>query len=155
MERCALLMARVASPSEIPGARLNEIVTDGNWALVIHSQRYVRGREVSERRQRYGCAARRSQVNILQGLSRLLELRRHFHDYVVLIQRAVHGGYLPLSECIIERIVDVLRSHPQAAGGIAVDHQLCLVIPYPAGLYSRPAVLAEDAFLPTTAAPRH
>ena len=31
MESWTLSMACVACPREIPGARLNEIVTDGNW----------------------------------------------------------------------------------------------------------------------------
>ena len=119
-------MPSVAWPRETPGARLNEIVTDGKLALVIHRQRYVRGLEVSERRQRYGCAAGGAQINILQRLGRLLELRRDFHDHVVLVERTVHGGNLPLPEGVVERVINILRRNSQPAGGVAVNHQLRL-----------------------------
>src|ERR1700734_2684604 len=95
-------------------------------ALVIHRQRYVGRREVSKGRQGYGRAEGRPQVNILQRIGGLLELRRDLHDHVILVERTVNGRDLPLSEGIVKRIINVLRGDAQPAGGVAVDHQLGL-----------------------------
>ena len=39
----------------------------------------------------------------------------------MLVELAEHGGDLPLPERVVERIVDQLRRHAQAADGVAVD----------------------------------
>ena len=126
MERCDFFDGLRRLSKRNSGSQVERNRDRRKLALVIHRQRNVGGHEVSERRQRYGRAAGGAQVNILQSLGRLLELRRDFHDHVVLVERTVHGGDLPLSEGVVERIVDVLRGYTQPAGGVAIDHQLRL-----------------------------
>ena len=53
-------------------------------------------------------------------------MRRNFHDHVILVQRPVHGRDLPLSERVVESVVQGLRSNAQTAGGITIDHELGL-----------------------------
>ena len=95
-------------------------------ALVIHGQRSIRRLKMREGRQRHRRSRGRAQINILQGFGSLLELRRNFHDHVILVQRPVHGGNLPLPKGVVESIVQGLRSDPHPAGGVAIDHQLGL-----------------------------
>ena len=79
-----------------------------------------------ESRQRNGRSSGRLQINILQGFRRLLKLRCNFHHHVILVQRPVHRRDLPLSEGIVERIVEGLRRNSHPARRIAVDHQFGL-----------------------------
>ena len=62
-----------------------------------------------EGRQWHGRPCGRAQINILQGLGSLLKLRRNFHDHVILVQRPVHGGNLPLPKRVVESVVQRLR----------------------------------------------
>src|SRR6202789_4731137 len=63
---------------------------------------------------------RRPYVHVLQIHWRLPELRSDLQDYVVLIDRRIHGRNLRLSEGFIERIVDHLRryAHPRCSGPV-------------------------------------
>ena len=69
-------------------------------------------------------SARGADVDILQRLRALPVARRHFHDDVVLVLRAVDGGDLALSERIVKRVVDFAGVDPQAAGGCPIDQQI-------------------------------
>ena len=95
-------------------------------ALVIHRQRRVRRFIVSECRQRHGRSRGRAQVDVLQGLRSLLELRRHFHDDVILVEWPVHGRNLALPKRVVESIVQSRSIDSHAAGRIAIDDQLGL-----------------------------
>ncbi len=53
-----------------------------------------------------------------------LEVLSHFHHHVVLVQLGEDCGNLPLTECIVERVVDVGHRDAQARSGVAIDHQL-------------------------------
>ena len=45
-------------------------------------------------------------MNQLEGVRVLPELRRHLHYHVVLVQLGVHGGDFALPESIVQGIVD-------------------------------------------------
>ena len=62
-------------------------------------------------------------VDILERVGTLLELRSDLHHHVILVESLVHRGDLPLAKGVVERVVDGLRSDAQAAGRVAVDHQ--------------------------------
>jgi hypothetical protein len=73
--------------------------------LVIHRQRRVRGLVARKGGQRHGRSGGRAQINVLQGFRSLLELRCNFHDHVILVQRPVHSGDLPLSKRVVQGVV--------------------------------------------------
>jgi hypothetical protein len=50
--------------------------------------------------------------------------RVDLHHHVVLIDRAVDDRYLTLSECVIERVVDLAGADAKACGGIAIDLEI-------------------------------
>ena len=93
---------------------------------MIHRQRSIRRLVVRERSQWNGRSGGRPQIDILQGLGSLLELRRNLHDHVILIERPVHRRNLPLPKGVVERVVQGLRSNSQTAGRVAIDDQLRL-----------------------------
>ena len=102
-------MRLTASLRAIPGARLNDKVTDGKLSLMVHCERRRGRRVMGECAQRNHPAVSRANVDLFQSFRALPELRLHFHDNVVLIQLRVHRRYLPLPEGIVERVVDHLR----------------------------------------------
>ena len=54
-----------------------------------------------------------------------MKSRRHLQHHVVLIQLGEHGGYLPLSIRIVQRVVDHRRRDAKPGSGGAVVNQLC------------------------------
>ena len=71
-----------------------------------------------------GGAAGGADIDVLQRLGRLPVARRHLHDDMVLVLRAVDGRDLALAECVIQRVVDLAGADAQPACGGAVDHQV-------------------------------
>src|SRR5882757_7129817 len=63
-------------------------------------------------------------VDIFEGVRRLLELRVGFQNYVVLIQLGVDRGDLTLAEGVIQSVVDVGGENAEARGGVAVDGEI-------------------------------
>src|SRR5215470_7532920 len=66
----------------------------------------------------------RMNIDALEGVGILLELRVHFQDNVVLIQLRVNRGDLALSEGVVESVVDVGGKNSQTRSRIAVDHNV-------------------------------
>src|SRR5438034_775912 len=73
ISRAAPLMASTASPSEAPGARLNEIVTAGNWPWCAITRGVAQHRLLAQAREQ----PRRPQAQLLlvRVLEAILELR--------------------------------------------------------------------------------
>ncbi len=65
-------------------------------------------------------------IDILEGIGTLLELLRHLHYDVVLVNPLIHRRYLPLAKCIVERIIDRLWTQAQPRSGIAINYQVRL-----------------------------
>ena len=64
--------------------------------------------------------AGRTDINLIQELRILPELRRRLHHDVILIQRRIHRRYLALTESIVERVVDQLRGDVEPRSGRAI-----------------------------------
>ena len=52
-----------------------------------------------------------------------LKVRFHFQDDVILVQLGKDGGDLPLSESIVERIVNHLGCDPQTRGCVPINDE--------------------------------
>src|SRR5450631_654983 len=91
-----------------------------------HRQRRGGGGEVCQCVQRNRLPLGRSHINLAQELRVLPKFRRSLHDDVILIQRRVHGGYLPLSERVVQSVVDQLRRNTEArrGGPVILHHSL-------------------------------
>ena len=63
-----------ASPSDTPGARLNEIVTAGNWPWRLMTSGPVVSVGLGDRAQRHLSAARAAEIDRLQPAGALLEV---------------------------------------------------------------------------------
>ena len=73
-----------ASPSDTPGAKLNEIVTDGNWLW------WFTASEVDVRSKRANVlsgtvAGGRPHIDVLQRFGALPEARFNLHHHVILV----------------------------------------------------------------------
>jgi len=110
----------------MPGARLNEIVTDGNWPWWLTASAVIRGAKWVKVLSLTSCPVFRAHVDQVERLGALPELRRNFHHDVVLIQRREHGGHLALAERVVQRIVDSLLRESQARTGVAIDDDVGL-----------------------------
>ena len=109
-------MASTAAPSELPGLRLNESVTAGNWPSWMMASGAVTVLQVRERAQRHHLAGGGFHVNFFQttpGVSWKCRLR--FEDDAVLIELGENGGDLPLAEGVVQRVVNRLRAGYSAA----------------------------------------
>ena len=59
-------------------------------------------------------------IDIVQSLGALPELRRHLHHHMVLIERRVHRRYLALPKGVVQSVIDQLRRDSHPRGGLAV-----------------------------------
>ena len=105
----------------------------GKLALMVHGQRRRRLLEMRESAERHLRAVRRIHVDILQRVGILLEARIDFEHDVILVELREHRGHLPLPEGVVEGVVDCWRQDSEPRGRIAIDHQLCVASPDPAG----------------------
>src|SRR5215467_10106204 len=78
---------------------------------------------MSECRQWNRGSVCRLQINISKRFRALLELRRHLHHNVILVEWKINRGHQTLSERVVESIVQGLWRDPQPAGRIPVDHK--------------------------------
>ena len=62
-------------------------------------------------------------VKTVQIVGVRLKLRFTFEYNVVLIHLRIHGADLPLTEGVIQGVIDGRRRDSQSRGGDAVDHQ--------------------------------
>src|SRR5208283_2756681 len=60
-------------------------------------------------------------VDLVKRFGVLPELRRDLHHDMVLVERRVHRGDLPLPERVVERIVDRLLGETKARSGVTID----------------------------------
>ena len=101
------------SPSETPGARLNEIVTVGSWPewfTVIGPTRVV---ELATELERHELARASSARTACRARSRsCLVLGQQLHDDPVLVRRGVDRGHLPLAVRVVQRVLDLLAVTP-------------------------------------------
>src|SRR5229473_622797 len=63
-------------------------------------------------------------VDIFEGVGRLLELRVGFQHNVILIQLSVDRGDLALAEGVVQSVVDVGGKNAEARGGVAVNREI-------------------------------
>ena len=75
---------------------------------------------------RHHAAAGRVDIEIGQPHRALAVPRRGLHHDVILVERAVHGGDLPLAEGIVERAVDERGRDAEPCGGVAIILQRVL-----------------------------
>ena len=81
---------------------------------------------MSDRRERDLRARGGLDVDAAERGGVVLELLRHLHHHVVLVELLVGGGDLALAEGIRERGVNGERADAEARCGVAVDDQLGL-----------------------------
>ena len=98
------------------------MVAAGKLVLVGDRQRRAGLLEPGDRRQRRLHAAELAgEIELVERARIVLVVRRSFEDHAILVRLRVDRRDLPLAERVVERIVDVLRAHPQTPGGVAVD----------------------------------
>ncbi len=71
-------------------------------------------------------AAGGADIDVLQHLRALPELRRDLHDDMVLVEGVVDRRYLPLAEGVVERVVDLARRDAEPRRRRAVDREIGL-----------------------------
>src|SRR5579859_6256665 len=103
------------------GRQVERKSDDGKLALMIQGERGGIGFDASEGGKRNLRAVGGVDVNILERIGILLELRVHFHDDVILIELRVNRGDLALAEGVVQGVVDVGGKNANARGGIAID----------------------------------
>ena len=112
-----------ASPSDSPGARLNEIVTAGNcpWWLIASGAVVVATWTIALSGTGDPLAARTKILSSAAAVFGLLGL--HLEDDAVQVQLREDDRDLPLAERVVERVVDHLRRDAQPRRRVAVDRQ--------------------------------
>ena len=110
----ALSIDLTASPSDVPGARLNETVTTGNcpWWLMASGALAVSMVVNAPSGTAPPPADRRKTLSSSHGA--LLERRLRLEHDAVLVQLREHGRDLPLAEGVVEGVVEHLRRDAQA-----------------------------------------
>src|ERR1700746_648962 len=63
-------------------------------------------------------------VDIFQGVWRLLKLRVSFQDNVILVELSINGGDLTLAEGVVERVVNIGGQYAKARSGGAIDGEV-------------------------------
>ena len=122
--RIAALMASTAWPSATPWARLNEIVTAGNWLWwLIDSGAVLVLSTFTKVESGTAWPVLELTYSLSSTDSDLLLLRQHFHDQVVGVHLGEILRHLALAERVVQRVVDHLRLDAEARGGVAVDGQ--------------------------------
>ena len=71
-------------------------------------------------------AAAGADIDVVQRLRVLPELRRHLHHHVILVLRVVDHRDLALAEGVVERVVDLADGQPEPRRGGAVDDEIAL-----------------------------
>ena len=125
---CAVSIASTASPSEAPGARLNEIVAAGNWPRwLIDERRRARSTTLRDRATAAPAAcgwpgarstARRCSSSAAEPA---LELGLDLEDHAVLVRLREDRRDQALAERVVERVVDRRRRDAEPARRVAVD----------------------------------
>ena len=120
---CASRIASTASPSEAPGARLNETVADGNWPRWLIASGAVCSSTWAIADSGTCPFARRRgrQVDRAERVQRLLHVRVGFEDHPVLVRLSEDRRDDALAERVIERVVDRRRRDPEPRRGRAID----------------------------------
>ena len=118
----ALSMAVTAWPSAVPGARLKESVTAGNWPWWFTASGETCVVPIFTKVES-GTAwpVGALDVELLQGCEIALHVGRDFEDQVVGIHLGEVLRDLALAEGVVERGVDHGGLDAEAGGGIAVD----------------------------------
>ena len=117
-------MALTASPIAVPGSRLNEIVTDGNWPWWLTTSGATLTTLSTSVDSGTCWPARGVDVDVVQRFRPVLELRVDLQDDVVLVQGRVHGRDDALAEGVVERVVDGGGQDAVARGDIALDRDV-------------------------------
>ena len=98
--------ACTASPSDPPGARLNETVTAGNCPWRLTTSGVVVSVNLGKDVQRHLAPADGPDIEELQRLRALPKLGHHFQHDTILVQLGKHRGDLPLAERVVEGVVN-------------------------------------------------
>src|SRR5271165_6945217 len=88
----------------------------GKLPLMVDRQGSNGGLVPGNGAQRNYRAVRGVNVDVFQRGRALPELRGHFHDHVVLVQRRIHGADLGLAESVVESGVNRLRGDAEPGG---------------------------------------
>jgi len=89
--------------------------------LMGYRQRCVGAAEGGKRRQRHLITRIGHDIQLMQDIRIAGVVRRQVHDHVILVQRFIDRGNLPLAERIVEQRVNHLHVHAQLRGTIPVD----------------------------------
>src|SRR3954471_498019 len=105
----------------------NYSITEGNvgckvecqgdrWKLplVANRERCPLPFEVRYRSKRNLSAGVGWDVDVFERVWIALELRSHFHNHVILIQRSVHGGHLTLTKRVVQHVINHLRCNAES-----------------------------------------
>ena len=84
----------------------------------------LRGREVRKCAEWNFGPMRRVYIDVLERIGTLAVSGIHLHHHVILVLCLVHYGHLPLSERVVQRVVDGHRRNTQAGGGLPIDHHV-------------------------------
>ena len=104
--RSAAVMALTASPSDAPGARLNEIVAAGNWPRWLITSGALRSLMRAIVSSGTCCPPLAAHVESAERRGTALELGLHLEHDAVLVGLREDRRDEPLAECVVERVVD-------------------------------------------------
>src|SRR5256885_11422576 len=93
---------------------------------MVDLQRRVRRRKTGKGRKWNLSPGGRPHISIFERVWPLLKFRGHLHDYVILIERAVHDGNLPLPKVITQSFIHLGRSNTEPCCRLAVNYNLGL-----------------------------
>src|SRR5947209_15793863 len=93
---------------------------------MVDLQRRVRWRKTGKGRKWNLSPGGRPHISIFERVWPLLKFRGHLHDYVILIERAVHDGDLPLPKVVTQSLINLGRSNAEPRGRFAVNYNLGL-----------------------------
>ena len=116
-------ISAVAAPSDAPGARLNEIVTDGSWPRVVDRHRpdaLAQRRHGLHRNERAG---RRLHEQQRRAPTDPADTAAAARDHLVLVARRVDRRHLPRAVRVVERALDQVRRHAERRGARAIDRR--------------------------------
>ena len=121
--RSAAWMFVTASPSAIPGARLNDSVTAGKKPWWFTASGVVPAEKCVMAESGTWLAGGGLDVDRLQRVRVLLVGGRDLEDDVVLVERREDVRDLALAEGVVERVVDELRQDAEPRGRVAIDDE--------------------------------
>src|SRR6267143_2058944 len=91
---------------------------DGKLALMVERESRGSWLETGEGAERHLLAGGGADVNTLERIRVLLELRIDFEDDVILVELRKNRGDLTLAEGVVERVVNVGGKNSEARGGV-------------------------------------